>query len=710
MQSTLPCREIARRDVQHSFCSSEVDTETGFNTSFPAGVMQYKRFSIVKLGFEPVLVKSQIFQNPGANRGSTEHCFLDQVPRQEWGRRAFSHRDSQGHAGGPNSVTPKTQAEINTENNTMFKTMIQATVPTMRHSNWSALLIIVVIAALAANIVANRAADAGEAFGGGVADVPDTTIVEQLSFHVRETGNPSDDLATGEIKLLAKEDGRISFLSLLQADCMRFLDDQTAIIAATVRNDSDPEFIGTTAILTVRDNGEGAGAPSDEFTGIFYALDNPDVDQWTCQAGVDFLDANPGALEELLTPFEPGNIHVRSSALASAVPVPEPTGATLGLFAAVLLACMYRRRHKRACETADANLICKPMKSTSDCPSQTTLQVAGCSVLCWIVSVSLWATQASAESILVADFHGGNDDGWTRVDSNTGQPWGPGIFDASSGAYQLMTTDVVPEHAPGRGFLASFWDKSSDPSYSNGFVRAKVRVDTFKGVGALLFRYSGDLNSGLDGYAFVGLAGDGFYFNRIENTNLARVLKLPGEFMGVGEDWWMDVGGVEDQISMKVWRDGELEPELPQLTLTDSTFASGVFGVDANMEFNSPVEGIVDTTFDDIYFTPAVQHIVGDFDGDGALLANDIDLLVGAVGGSEELFDLDNDGSVDQEDRRIWVEDIFGTHFGDADLNRKVEFADFLLLSNNFSSPGGWEDGNFDGIANVGVCRLSAPI
>lgn len=339
--------------------------------------------------------------------------------------------------------------------------------------------------------------------------------------------------------------------------------------------------------------------------------------------------------------------------------------------------------------------------STSAILSQSALQVAG-SVLCWIVFVSLWATQASADSTLVDDFSDGDDVGWTREDSNKGQPWGPGIFDASSRSYQLMTTGPVPPDAPGRGFVASFWDESSDPLYSNGFLRSKVRVDTFKGVGALLFRYSGGLTSGFDGYAFVGLAGDGFYFNRIEDTQLARVHRLSGEVMGVGEDWWMEAGGVDDQISLKVWRDGELEPELPQLMLTDSTFTSGVFGVDANMEFGDPTVGVVSTTFDDIYFTPAVQHALGDFDGDGVLLGNDIDLLSNAVGGSDELFDLDDNGSVDQEDRRIWVEDIFGTHFGDADLNSEVEFADFVLLSNNYASAGGWEDGNFDGIANVG--------
>jgi hypothetical protein len=232
----------------------------------------------------------------------------------------------------------------------------QSTLP-VRHlvkNDCPRLSALLIIAVTAVNMVSSEATVAGEAFGGGVADVPDTTQVEQLSFHVREIGDDTDDLARGEIKLLAKSDGRISFLSRLDADCMRFLDDRTAIIAGTVVNDSDPSFIGTTAIFTVRDNGQGARAPADEFTGIFYALDNPDVDVWTCQAGVDFLDANPGALEDLLTPFAPGNIHVHSSPSVAAVP--EPTGLVLSLFGLSIVAGRYRRRFvsSKSCSTTES--------------------------------------------------------------------------------------------------------------------------------------------------------------------------------------------------------------------------------------------------------------------------------------------------------------------------------------------------------------------
>ena len=179
----------------------------------------------------------------------------------------------------------------------------------------------------------------------------------------------------------------------------------------------------------------------------------------------------------------------------------------------------------------------------------------------------LGSTYASAESILVDNFNDGNDDGWTRMDSNVGRPWGPGKHDASSGAYRLMTAGNVPGNAPGRGFLLSFWNRSSAPEFSNGFLRTKVRIDTTDGVGAILFRYSGDLAKGFDGYAFIGIAESGFFINRIESTNVTLAMRVPGVVMHVGEEWWMKGGAVGDEISMKVWRVGEPEPDLPQLTV-----------------------------------------------------------------------------------------------------------------------------------------------
>ena len=99
------------------------------------------------------------------------------------------------------------------------------------------------------------------------------------------------------------------------------------------------------------------------------------------------------------------------------------------------------------------------------------------------------------------------------------------------------------------------------------------------------------------------------------------------------------------------------------------------------------------------FLSVAVSTIAGDFDGDDLLTAADIDLLSVAVQGNsvDTAFDLNEDGAVDSADRDFWIEDLFGTLPGDADLNRSVDFRDFLTLAANFGLEGGWADGEFTG-------------
>ena len=88
-----------------------------------------------------------------------------------------------------------------------------------------------------------------------------------------------------------------------------------------------------------------------------------------------------------------------------------------------------------------------------------------------------------------------------------------------------------------------------------------------------------------------------------------------------------------------------------------------------------------------------------DFDENGQLDAADIDILSARVLAGEflESFDLNEDGLIDHEDKRFLVEDVAGVHFGDANLDRRVDFDDFLKLSSGFGEAGGWSDGDFDG-------------
>jgi hypothetical protein len=95
----------------------------------------------------------------------------------------------------------------------------------------------------------------------------------------------------------------------------------------------------------------------------------------------------------------------------------------------------------------------------------------------------------------------------------------------------------------------------------------------------------------------------------------------------------------------------------------------------------------------------------GDFDGDGMLSSTDIDSLTGEIlnGNHDVLFDLNGDELVNAEDRRMWVEDLFGTYFGDSNLDGEFNSGDFVMVlqaGEYEDSPAGnstWVTGDWDG-------------
>ena len=113
-----------------------------------------------------------------------------------------------------------------------------------------------------------------------------------------------------------------------------------------------------------------------------------------------------------------------------------------------------------------------------------------------------------------------------------------------------------------------------------------------------------------------------------------------------------------------------------------------------------------------------VRHVprialAGDFDYDGALTAADIDLLtrVTLVETHPFIFNLNQSDSrfVDGEDRRIWVEDLFDTEFGDANLDGLVDETDFAIWdANKFTAGTTWGTGDFngDGLTDVSDFNL----
>lgn len=95
-----------------------------------------------------------------------------------------------------------------------------------------------------------------------------------------------------------------------------------------------------------------------------------------------------------------------------------------------------------------------------------------------------------------------------------------------------------------------------------------------------------------------------------------------------------------------------------------------------------------------------VDPAFGDFDNDGSVDVEDLELLQAAVAAAnvDLIYDLDGDGGVSSGDIEWMVNDVLNLLPGDADLNGTVEFPDFLALSGNFGKRDVfWRGGDFDG-------------
>ena len=189
---------------------------------------------------------------------------------------------------------------------------------------------------------------------------------------------------------------------------------------------------------------------------------------------------------------------------------------------------------------------------------------------------------------------------------------------------------------------------------------------------------------------------------------IARMMKddvelEPGETVSVRTQWVFDID-VED-TAIQSYLATALSAGQLGLTVT-SLHTTGVQGTGdpfpnpatANhFAFDGPVLSLnVDI----------VAGLLGDFDGDSALAARDVDLLSAAIREAsadqafDQALDLTNDGLLTTADREEWLS-LSGTLLGDADFNGEVAFPDFLALSQNFGQAGGWAQGDFDGSGDV---------
>ena len=258
-----------------------------------------------------------------------------------------------------------------------------------------------------------------------------------------------------------------------------------------------------------------------------------------------------------------------------------------------------------------------------------------------------------------------------------------------------------PEEPLKTGMMTLTWNESeTDEAYANGYLRATVRADTASDANLTL---RGNLET-LSGYLFSGLgAHNGFRIFRFDGAEGQSLGEVDNLDFPLGTDWTIEAGAVDDVITMKVWSVGGPEPEFPQLVVIDDNLSSGLVGLApaiSTAAISSPTQ--LDVTYDDVSFLPSVA---GDVNVNSILDAGDIDRLSAAVasGDFHPFLDMNRDRALDDADRRVWVQELANTYFGDSNLDGEFNSSDFVQVFKNgqyeddVAGNSVWADGDWNG-------------
>ncbi len=144
------------------------------------------------------------------------------------------------------------------------------------------------------------------------------------------------------------------------------------------------------------------------------------------------------------------------------------------------------------------------------------------------------------------------------------------------------------------------------------------------------------------------------------------------------------------------------------LTLDTTSAAPGdLFSLDLNYLQRTTASRGQTLLTDQLRIQSASVRVIRDpdFNQDTVLDVADLDALTTAANdvAYQEPFDLDADGAVGQEDRRIWIEEVKRTYFGDANLDGQFDSADLILILRGGEYEDGlpdnslWAEGDFNG-------------
>lgn len=212
------------------------------------------------------------------------------------------------------------------------------------------------------------------------------------------------------------------------------------------------------------------------------------------------------------------------------------------------------------------------------------------STLCTIgISAIALTCTAGARAEVLDDFSDGDDAGWTTF-TFPDPPPSAGTWDASTGVYRLSAADPPP------AFVASLLDMTADSSFSNGTWSATVVRETSNSRSSLIMRSSAPDA----GYLFSWGPSLGLVITRANGDGTSTILANNLSFVqDLNEEYILEASAFGSELELRIWLLGDARPDLPQVTATDGTYASGNHGVATAAV--SPT-GEVSATFDDVSF------------------------------------------------------------------------------------------------------------
>ncbi|MDG2383655.1 MAG: PEP-CTERM sorting domain-containing protein [Pirellulaceae bacterium] len=227
-------------------------------------------------------------------------------------------------------------------------------------------------------------------------------------------------------------------------------------------------------------------------------------------------------------------------------------------------------------------------------------------------------------------------------------------------------------------------------------------------------------NLGSVGFALTTEEGDGVGQNGLLLNDLSEDIACKGcgdtgagdenfleiENISEWQEFWITIQGTPDgpgSHRINVYTNGSTEASEFDVTAGIRSDGGGMgplsIGIPGtsrasawDLDFISIAEGVIE---------PVTGGPRGDYNGNGALDAGDLDLQAAAINSQDLAFDENADGVVDTNDRVLWVNELKNTWMGDADLNGRFDSGDFVVVFTaakyEQDADATWNQGDWDG-------------